>query len=90
MKLKLIKDNEVVISREEYEEYKTIYYRYNNIVTSILNKRAVYKVYGNKKCCDVAAGCRNYQLPIKRFNSPDPEYNRVCAEELCELLNQEQ
>lgn len=27
---------------------------------------------------------------IKKFNSDDIEYNRVCAEELCELLNQKQ
>ena len=28
------------------------------------------------------------EFPVKIFDSPDPEYNRVCAEELVELLNQ--
>ena len=35
-------------------------------------------------------GVSLYKLTIKRFASNVQEYNRVCAEELCELLNQEQ
>ena len=27
------------------------------------------------------------EFPVKIFDSPDHEYNRACAEELCELLN---
>ena len=90
MKLKLIKDNEVVLSREEYEEYKTIYYRFKDIVESIKDDLASYEVVESRYFCDVVVSYGFSQMPIKRFDSYDPDYNRMCAEELCELLNQKQ
>ena len=80
----------MVLSREEYEEYKTIYYRFKDIVESIKDDLATYEVRESKYLCDVVASFGIRQIPIKRFASDDQEYNRVCAEELCELLNQEQ
>lgn len=90
MELKMIKDSEMIVNSERCISYKKIYYRFNDIVTSILNNRVVYQVYCNKDYCDVVVSYGNYKLPIKRFASNDHEYNRICAEELVELLNQKQ
>lgn len=73
-----------------YDLYKKVSFQFNDIVTGFLTKKAVYQVYDNKDYCDVRVSLGNYQLSIKRFASDDQEYNRVCAEELCELLYQEQ
>ena len=97
MKLKLIKDSEVVISRKEYGELLK-----RPIEGCICEKDCEYFncaiLYGNAKYeCEETQGNyyvfisgKNSIYPIKIFNSDDIEYNRVCAEELCELLNQEQ
>lgn len=83
MKLKLIKDDEVVVSKEEYE----LYY---NVRLSVLTQTATFQVLEYSDYVDVTLYCGRGFMPIKRFASDDPEYNKVCAEELCELLNQEQ
>ena len=97
MKLKLIKDSEVVISRKEYGE---------------LLKRPTERCIGEKDCREfnraILNGNAKYEFeemqgsyyvfisgessiyPIKKFSSDDIEYNRICAEELVELLNQKQ
>lgn len=97
MKLKLIKDNEVVVSREEYGELLK-----RPIKGCICEKDCVYFnraiLKGNSKYeCEEMQGSYYVFISgessiylIKIFNSDDIEYNRVCAEELCELLNQEQ
>ena len=90
MKLKLIKDSEVVLSRQEYELYKQVYYRHADIVDSVRNQTAAFHAFDYEDCVDVMLNCGRGFMPIKRFNSDDQEYNRVCAEELVELLNQEQ
>ena len=97
MKLKLIKDSEVVISRKEYGELlkrptegcicekDCVYFN-----RAILNGNAKYECEEIQGSYYVFISGENSIYPIKIFNSDDIEYNRVCAEELCELLNQEQ
>ena len=97
MKIKLVKDSEVVISREEYGELlkrptkgcifdkDCVYFN-----RAILNGNAKYECEEMRGCYYVFISGEISKYPIKIFNSDDIEYNRICAEELCELLNQEQ
>ena len=90
MKLKLIKDGEVVLSRQEYELYKQVYYRYSDIIDSVRNQTVAFQTFNYEDCVDVMLNYGRGFMPIKQFASDDPDYNRVCAEELVELLNQKQ
>ena len=95
MKLKLIRNNEVVISREEYGELLKRAARLcekdcREFHRAILNCSAKYECEEMQGCYYVSISGENVVYPIKRFDSDDPDYNRVCAEELVELLNQEQ
>lgn len=97
MKLKIIKDSEVVISREEYGELQM---RPTRVCVCEKDCREFNRAINNgsaKYGCVEMQGCYYVIIdggisvyPIKMFNSDDIEYNRICAEELCELLNQEQ
>ena len=97
MKLKLIKDSEVVISREEYGELlkrptkgcicEKDCREFNR---AILNGNAKYECEEMQGCYYVVINVGSSIYLIKKFNSDDIEYNRICAEELCELLNQKQ
>lgn len=97
MKLKLIKDSEEVISREEYGE---LHKRPTRVCVceedcrefnrAIINGSATYECAEMQGCYYVLIYGECSVYPIKIFNSDDIEYNRICAEELCELLNQEQ
>lgn len=92
MKLKLINSDEVVISKSEYDYLKGLNARYEKLLEGINSGTATFIVYASS-CSNeyiVEMNCGNVFFPIKRFNSPDEDYNRVCAEELVELLNQEQ
>lgn len=95
MKLKLIKDSEVVVNREEYGELlkrptkgcicekDCVYFN-----RSILNGNAKYECEEMQGSYYVLISGESSIYLIKKFNSDDIEYNRVCAEELVELLNQ--
>lgn len=83
MKLKLIKDNEVVVDKKECELL-------HGIRSSVRNQTGAFHVFGYEDYVDVMLNCGCGFIPIKRFESDDPDYNRVCAEELVELLNQKQ
>lgn len=97
MKLKFIKDSEVVISREEYGELLKRPTRVcvcekdcREFNRAIINGSAKYECVEMQGCYCVLIHGESSIYPIKMFNSDDIEYNRICAEELCELLNQEQ
>lgn len=95
MKLTLIKYDDVVISREEYRELlmqasKPCEKACRELHCAILNCSAKYECEEMQGCYYVFVSGENVVYPIKRFDSDDPDYNRVCAEELVELLNQEQ
>lgn len=93
MKLKRIKDNEVVVDGKQYAKFVrfnhdfwemqgALYDGYNPYFYSVYNEDS-----GFYTVCMIIRG---FITDIKRFNSDDAEYNRVCAKELVELLNQEQ
>ena len=90
MKLKLIKDDEVVVYKLEYDNLKSSVNIIKQIADSVRNKTASYEVLDFEDMCVVVVTCGKGYIAIKRFDTDDQEYNRVCAEELCELLNQEQ
>lgn len=93
MKIKRIKDSEVVVDRKEYDKLVrfnydfwamqgALYSGYNPHFYSVHNEDS-----GFYTVCMVIRG---FITEIKRFASDDSEYNKVCAEELVELLNQQQ
>lgn len=89
MKLKLIKDSEMVVSKVEYELLKQEHSRFEDLLHSIYFGSVSY--YVDDLLFPIVKMTNNeVSLPIKRFVSNDHEYNRICAEELVELLNQEQ
>lgn len=89
MKLKLIKDSEIVVSKAEYELLKQEHSRLKDLLHSIDSGGVCYYVDGSFYPL-VKVTNNEVSLPIKRFASNDHEYNRICAEELVELLNQKQ
>lgn len=89
MKLKLMKDSEMVVSKTEYELLKQEYSRLKDLLHSIYFGSVSY--YVDDLLFPIVKMTNNeVSLPIKRFVSNDQEYNRVCAEELVELINQKQ
>ena len=90
MKLKLIKDYEIVVNKLEYDYLKRSVDIIDQIGCNVRNKTALYDVLDLKDMYVVVVLCSKGYIAIKRFDTDDQEYNRVCAEELCELLNQEQ
>lgn len=89
MKLKLIKNDEVVVDRLEYDNLKSSVNTINQITDSVRNKTASYRILDYWDMCEVVVADGKGYMVIKRFDTDDQEYNRVCAEELCELLYQE-
>lgn len=89
MKLKLIKDSEMVVSKVEYELLKQEHSRFEDLLHSI-NFGSVSYYVDNSFFSIVKMTNNEVSLPIKRFTSNDHKYNRICAEELVELLNQKQ
>ena len=86
MKLKLLKNNEVVVNKEDSIFVKDQYKLINAITYGKVEYFATY--YSAMTAVKVTDGLSCFT--IKVFKSDDPEYNRVCAEELVELLNQKQ
>lgn len=93
MKLKRIKDSEVVVDCKEYAKLVrfnhdfwsmqgALYSGYNPHFYSVHNEDSGFYT--------VSMVQRGFITDIKRFTSDDEEYNQVCANELVELLNQYQ
>ena len=92
MKLKIIKDNEVVVDVNEYTKLICFENAFKSMQRKILDGELPHFT-----TCDgydgdyiVSMELNGFVTEIKRFDSDDVEYNRLCAEELVELLNQEQ
>ena len=92
MKLKRIKGNEVVVDRKEYARLVRFEHDLFAMQYAINdgNNPMFAPVYDGDGCWIVAMMHNGFGVDIKRFASDDAEYNRVCANELVELLNQEQ
>ena len=90
MKLKLIKDSEMVVSKTEYELLKTAYSQMRDLEKEIAYGKPIYYVGYSLGYPVVKVTNKKTSFIIKEFYTNDQEYNRVCAEELVELLSQEQ
>ena len=92
MKLKLIKRNEVIVKRQHWSDYEQALIDAKRLSNGVYYHEVIYK-YDWKfdgSCIVYMLMGDNLIHPIKYFDSKDCEYNRVCAEELVELLNQKQ
>ena len=92
MKLKIIKDNEVVVDVKEYTKLLCFENSFKSMQRKILDGKlpSFTTWYGYNGNYIVFMELNDFIIDIKRFDSDDVEYNRLCAEELVELLNQEQ
>ena len=92
MKLKIIKDNEVVVDVKEYTKLLCFENSFKSMQRKILDGKlprfTTWEAYDVDYI--VSMELSGFVTEIKRFDSDDVEYNRLCAEELVELLNQEQ
>lgn len=90
MKLKLIKDSEVVVDKDALDLMSKIAVDGENLHLAIERGEASYYMheYFEQGIFWVKVKFESLEFPVKIFDSPDHEYNRVCAEELVELLNQ--
>lgn len=92
MKLKIIKDNEVVVDVKEYTKLLCFENAFKSMQRKILDGELprFTTLDGYDGDYIVSMELNGFVTEIKRFDSDDVEYNRLCAEELVELLNQEQ
>ena len=92
MKLKIIKDNEVVVDGKEYAMLVRFQQDFFAMQHAIYDgkKTMFITVTDLDGSWTVSMAHKGFITDIKRFDSDDVEYNRLCAEELVELLNQEQ
>ena len=92
MKLKIIKDNEVVVDVNEYTKLLCFENAFKSMQRKILDGELprFTTLDGYDGDYIVSMELNGFVTEIKRFDSDDVEYNRLCAEELVELLNQEQ
>lgn len=92
MKIKRIKDSEVVVDCEEYTKLLCFENAFKSMQRRILDGKIPYFTTWNGYNGDyiVSMELNGFITDIKRFASDDAEYNKVCAEELVELLNQQQ
>ena len=92
MKLKRIKDNEVVVDGNEYARLVRFEHDFFAMQYDIYDggKPIFTAVTDLDGSWTVSMAHKGFITNIKRFASDDPDYNLVCAEELVELLNKEQ
>ena len=92
MKIKRIKDNEVVIDGKEHAKLLCYENAFKPMQRRILDGKLPRFTTQDGYYGDyiVSMELNGFVTEIKRFDSDDVEYNRLCAEELVELLNQEQ
>ena len=92
MKLKRIKENEVVVDGNEYARLVRFEHDFFAMQYDIYDgvKHMFTAVTDLDGSWTVSMAHEGFITNIKRFASDDPDYNLVCAEELVELLNKEQ
>lgn len=75
--------------RERLEPYKQWYRESRAIDTMVANGNPRFSIIEENNYYAVIAVAGYCQRAIKIFNKKDnPAYARICAEELCEMLNQ--
>ena len=91
-KIKIPFTNKVIVDEKilsERERYEYLVNKYNASVNDILFLgRGSYIIYENEAFYVVSLEINNIKIPIKSFPvGDDKEYAKLCAEELCEMLN---
>lgn len=91
-KIKIPFTDKVIVDEKfltECECYKANSDRFNTVVNTVLmGGQCIYVVYKGINLYAVCIQIDNFMLPIKSFPfGDDKEYARLCAEELCEMLN---
>ena len=91
-KIKIPFTDKVIVDEKfltESERYKKILDKYNSSVDDVLLLgRGRYIIYENEAFCVVLLDINNIKIPVKSFHfDDDKEYAKLCAEELCEMLN---
>lgn len=81
--------NKVVVDRKYLTERERYITEYNSSVDEVLLLgRGSYIIYEYEAFYVVLLEINNIKIPIKSFPfGDDKEYARLCAEELCEMLN---
>ena len=66
------------------------YMRYVDLCYNLTKGGYVFKIVDRKDRCEVIKTTADENTPciIKEFTDPDQDYNRLCAEELVEKLNE--
>ncbi|MGN1158037.1 MAG: hypothetical protein ACI4TK_17825 [Agathobacter sp.] len=93
MKLKLIKDNEIVVDKYDYSVLTRIENRVSSAYRAIIsgvNPEFYKSIDVETDNVFVVMSIDEFTIRIKCFDSDDFQYNLLCANELVELLNQEQ
>lgn len=83
---KVIVDEEILSERERY---KYIYKKYNSAMNRVvLDGQGSYMIEEHITYYVVCLQINGFTIPIKSFLFGDDEqYAKLCAEELCEMLN---
>ena len=94
-KIKIPFTNKVIVDEKilsERERYEYLVNKYNASVNDILFLgRGSYIIYENEAFYVVSLEINNIKIPIKSFPvGDDKEYTKLCAEELCDKLNEDQ
>ena len=94
-KIKIPFTNKVIVDEKflsERERYEYLVNKYNASVNDILFLgRGSYVIYEDEAFYVVLLEINNIKIPVKSFPfGDDKEYAKLCAEELCDKLNEEQ
>ena len=88
-KIKIPFTDKVIVDEKFLTGIELYLNRYNSSVNEVLLLgRGSYTVYENEAFCVVFLEINNIKIPIKSFPfGDDKQYAKLCAEELCEMLN---
>ena len=91
-KIKIPFTNKVIVDEKNLTGIGLYLNRYNSSVNEVLLLgRGSYIIYENEAFYVVFLEINNIKIPIKSFPfGDDKEYAKLCAEELCDKLNEEQ
>ena len=91
-KIKIPFTNKVIVDEKKLTGIELYLNRYNSSVNEVLLLgRGSYIIYENEAFYVVFLEINNIKIPIKSFPvGDDKEYAKLCAEELCDKLNEEQ
>ena len=91
-KIKIPFTDKVIVDEKKLTGIELYLNRYNSSVNEVLLLgRGSYIIYENEAFYVVFLEINNIKIPIKSFPvGDDKEYAKLCAEELCDKLNEEQ